>query len=149
MGTDTYVRSCRSAELFVNGTQLKMTLDTGATVTISMAKAITTLEALIFQVTTYTGESLKVQGEAQVRVHVLLQVKLPLVVYCRVIDIHCYVSRNWLQRLLLIGKKSSMFQQHWNDLFTNIEHFNDELGTMVTGKTFCKPDRARTTPCAL
>ena len=72
MGTDTYVRSCISAELFVNGTQLKMTLDTGATVTISMAKAITTLEALIFQVKTYTGESLKVQGEAQVRVHVLL-----------------------------------------------------------------------------
>ena len=45
-----------------------------------MAKAITTLEVLIFQVTKYTGEPLKVQGEAQVRVHVILQVKLPLVV---------------------------------------------------------------------
>ena len=76
---DRYISSCISVELFVNGTQLKMTLDTGAIVTISMAKAITTLEALIFQVKTCTGEPLKIQGEAQVRVHVL-QVKLPLVV---------------------------------------------------------------------
>ena len=49
---DRYIRSCISVELFVNGTRLKMTMDTGTTVTISMAKAITTLEALIFQVKT-------------------------------------------------------------------------------------------------
>ena len=49
---DRYIHSCISVELFVNGTRLKMTMDTGTTVTISMAKAITTLEALIFQVKT-------------------------------------------------------------------------------------------------
>ena len=98
--------SCIMVELLINGTPLSMTLDTGASVTItSSATWQKQLPDLKLQTSnmllkTYTGEPLKLQGEAQVTVCYKDQkVELPLIVAKG--DGPLLLGRNWLQNIIL------------------------------------------------
>ena len=98
--------NCINVELLINETPLKMTLDTGASVTII---SLTTWQKLLPEVKfkhsnmllkTYTGESLKLQGEAQVTVFYKYQkVELPLIVVKG--DGPSLLGRNWLLKITL------------------------------------------------
>ena len=155
--------SCISVELLINGTPLKMTLDTGASVTIiSTATWKEYLPNLKLQhsnmlLKTYTGDPLKLQGKAKVTVCYKGQtVKLPLVVVKG--NGPSLLGHNWLSKITLDWHEIKYVSTALVELLQKYRTlFNDQLGTMVgvQAKLAVKPDakpkfcRARTAPYAL
>ena len=140
--------SCISVKLFINGTPLNMTLDTGASVTIiSSATWQQQLPDLKLQpskvlLKTCTGEPLKLQGEAQVTVCYKDQkFKLPLIVVKG--DGPPLLGRNWLQNIVLDWKEIKHVVTSLDGLLQKYNTLVDnKLGTMkgVQVKLAVKPD---------
>ena len=152
-----------NVELLINRTPLKMTLDTGASVTIiSSATWQKQLPNLKLQqsnmlLKTYTGEPLKLQGEAQVTVCYKNQkVELPMVVVKG--SGPPLLGCNWLQKIILDCREIKYVSTSLEGLLQKYKTlFDNELGTMigVQAKLAVKPDakpkfcRARSAPYAL
>ena len=129
-------------------TPLNMTLDMGASVTIILSPAWQQelpdlkLQSSKVLLKTYTGEHLKLQGEARITVcYKDQEFGLPLIVLKG--DGPLLLGRNWLQKIVLDWKEikhgvTSLdeFLQKYNTLFDN------KLGTMkgVQAKLTVKPD---------
>jgi len=149
-------------ELVIDGTPVKMTLDTGAAVSvISSEMCQELLPHLDLQqskllLKTYTGEPLTLQGEANVNISYQgQQVTLPLVV---VAGSGPPLGCNWLQHIKLNWTEIKYVTTTVDGLLHKYHAlFNDELGTMtgVQARHSVKPDskpkfcRARATPYAL
>ena len=110
---DDQPNSCIIVELLINGIPVNMTLDTEASVTIISAatwhKQLPDLKLrpsnMLLKI--YTGEPMKLQGEAQITVCYKNQkFKLPLIVV-KMMDSHCLVATGY-KTLSLIEKKSYM-----------------------------------------
>ena len=160
---DDQPSSCIIVELLINGIPVNMTLDTGASVTIiSTATWHKHLPDLKLQpsnmlLKTYTGEPLKLQGEAQVTVCYKDQkFKLPLIVVKG--DGPPLLGRDWLQNIVLDWKEIKQVSTSLDGLLQKYNTlFDNKLGTMkgVHAKLAVKPDskpkfcRARTAPYAL
>ena len=152
-----------NVELLINGTPLKMTLDTGASVTIissvTWQKQLPNLklQQSNMLLKTYTGEPLKLQGEAQVTVCYKDQkVELPLIVVKGSGPL--LLGRNWLQKIILDWREIKYVSTSLEGLLQKYKTlFDNELGTMieVQAKLAVKPDakpkfcRARSAPYAL
>ena len=97
-------------ELLINGTPVKMTLDTGAAVSVMSSEMWQEklpqlkLQQSSLLLKTYTGEPLKLQGETNVTVTYQGQeVKLPLVVVTG--NGPPLLGRNWLEHIKLNWKE--------------------------------------------
>ena len=149
--------SCINVELLINRTPLKMTLDTGASVTIiSTATWKEQLPNLKLQhsnmlLKTYTGEPLKLQGEAKVTVYYKGQtVKLPLVVVKG--DGPSLLGRNWQLKITLDWHEIKYVSTALVELLQKYKTlFNDYLGTMVETccETRCNAKILQSTNCTI
>ena len=150
-------------KLFIDRTPVKMTLDTGAAVSVISSEMCQELlphlnlrqSKLLLK--TYTGEPLSLEGEANVHISYQgQQVTLPLVVVAG--SGPALLGRNWLQHIKLHWKEIKYVTTTVDGLLHKYQAlFNDELGTMtgVQARLSVKPDstpkfcRARATPYAL
>ena len=150
-------------ELKVNNAEVVMELDTGASLTIMSEKTLQhklpnlELQPSAVILKTYSGEQLKVLGQAQVKVTYKNQeIEAPLLVVAG--DGPTLFGRNWLQLLQLDWKEIRYMTTAIDTLLQKHEAiFKDELGTMknIQVRLCVKPDtvpkfcRARSAPYAL
>ena len=155
--------SCISVELFINGTPLNMTLDTGASVIIissaTWQQQFPDLKLKLSKVLlkTYSGEPLRLQEEAQVTVCYKDQkFKLPVIVVKG--NGPPLLGCNWLQNIILDWKEIKHVVTSLDGLLQRyITLFDNKIGTMkgVQAKLAVKPHskpkfcRARTAPYVL
>ena len=140
-----------------------MELDTGASLTIMSESTLKQklpnlkLQASTVMLKTYSGEQLKVLGQAQVKVTYKTQeVEAPLIVVAG--DGPTLFGRNWLQMIQLDWKNIRYMTTALDKLLQKHEIlFKEELGTMkdIQVRLRVKPDaipkfcRTRSTPYAL
>ena len=152
-----------NVELKINSTEVVMELDTGASLTIMSEKTLKQklphleLEPSAVILKTYSGEQLKVLGQAQVKVTYKTQeVEAPLIVVAG--EGPTLFGRNWLHVLQLDWKEIRYMTTAIDKLLQKHEIlFKDELGTMknIQVRLCVKPDaipkfcRARAAPYAL
>lgn len=151
-------------EVELNGHQLSMELDTGASVSLISAKTDQAifkdmpLQESTAALTTYSGEQLEVLGQRQVEVVVEGQrATLPLIVVAG--HGQSLFGRDWLRVIRLNWKSIGLVQRHsLEDLLKEFEDvFRPGLGTLkgYQAKIIVDPDakprfcRARTVPYAL
>ena len=150
-------------DLKVNGVTLNMILDTGASLTIISKKTWRELfpnlklEKSEMLLKTYSGEKLRVLGQAHVPVEYKTQkVELPLLVVGGMGP--ALLGRNWLEAIQLDWKEIQLLTSGLDSLLTRYSAvFREELGTMTDfkAKLAVNPDavpkfcRARPVPYAL
>ena len=132
-------------DLKVNNTEVVMELDTGASLTIMSEKIQQKklphleLQPSAVTLTTYSGEQLKVLGQAQVKVvYKTQEVEAPLIVVAG--EGPTLFGRNWLQLIQLDWKEIRYMTTAVDKLLQKYEIlFKDELGTMkkFTGTPMC------------
>ena len=133
--------------LSINGSKMSMELDTGASVSVMSneawrkLKTSTKLQISSLKLRTYTGEALKVVGQALVDVEYEGNTKrLPIQVLEG--DGPSLLGRNWLKDIKLNWRTIKKLSNNLDSMLE--EHkdvFKDELGTMkgVKAKLFVKP----------
>ena len=133
--------------LSINGSKMSMELDTGASVSVMSneawrkLKTSTKLQKFSLKLRTYTGEALKVVGQALVDVEYEGNTKrLPIHVLEG--DGPSLLGRNWLKDIKLNWRTIKKLSNNLDSMLE--EHkdvFKDELGTMkgVKAKLFVKP----------
>ena len=150
-------------ELEINNAEVIMELDTGASLTIMSESTLKQklpnlkLQASTVMLKTYSGEQLKVLGQAQVKVTYKTQeVEVPLIVVAG--DGPTLFGRNWLQMIQLDWKNIRYMTTALDKLLQKHEIlFKEELGTMkdIQVRLRVKPDaipkfcRTRSAPYAL
>ena len=135
--------NCINVELLINGIPLKMTLDTGASVTIISAatwkEQLSSLKLRFSNMLlkTYTGEPLKLQGEAE-EVTVCYKgktVKLPLVVVKG--DGPSLLGRNWLMKINLDWHEIKYVSTAFGELLQKCRTLFSDHNGRSTGKVCC------------